>query len=74
MAHLAAAALGYQVWWVTAIGQDDGQESPYNRWKKSLPQIMSWDRLDKWNYKTLDQIDEWVLETRHKYRDEVKVD
>lgn len=24
-AHLAAAALGYQVWWVTAIGQDDAQ-------------------------------------------------
>ena len=26
-AHLAAAALGYQVWWVTAIGQDDAQKS-----------------------------------------------
>jgi len=25
-AHLAAA-LGYQVWWVTAIGQDDAQKS-----------------------------------------------
>ena len=25
-AHLAAAALGYQVWWVTAIGQDDAQQ------------------------------------------------
>jgi 5,6-dimethylbenzimidazole synthase len=24
-AHLAAAALGYCVWWVTAIGQDDAQ-------------------------------------------------
>ncbi len=24
-AHLAAAALGYNVWWVTAIGQDDAQ-------------------------------------------------
>jgi len=24
-AHLAAAALGYGVWWVTAIGQDDAQ-------------------------------------------------
>ena len=26
-AHLAAAALGYQVWWVTAIGQEDAQNS-----------------------------------------------
>jgi 5,6-dimethylbenzimidazole synthase len=100
-AHLAAAALGYQVWWVTAIGQDDAQKSlrpllgvpddlaiidimlfgvpakaPYKRWKKTLPQIMSWDRFDMNNYMTLDQIDDWVRETRHKvmYRDEAKVD
>jgi nitroreductase len=26
-AHLAAAALGYQVWWVTAIGQEDAQKA-----------------------------------------------
>lgn len=26
-AHLAAAALGYNVWWVTAIGQEDAQEA-----------------------------------------------
>jgi nitroreductase len=26
-AHLAAAALGYQVWWVTAIGQEKAQEA-----------------------------------------------
>jgi nitroreductase len=26
-AHLAAAALGYAVWWITAIGQDDLQET-----------------------------------------------
>jgi 5,6-dimethylbenzimidazole synthase len=100
-AHLAAAALGYQVWWVTAIGQDDAQKSlrpllgvpddlaiidimlfgvpakaPYKRWKKTLPQIMSWDKFDMNNYMTLDQVDDWVRETRHKvmYRDEVKVD
>jgi 5,6-dimethylbenzimidazole synthase len=100
-AHLAAAALGYQVWWVTAIGQDDAQKSlrpllgvpddlaiidimlfgvpakpPYKRWKKTLPQIMSWERFDMKNYQTLDDIDEWVRETRHKvmYRDEAKVD
>ncbi len=100
-AHLAAAALGYQVWWVTAIGQDDAQQAlrpllgvpndlaiidimlfgvpakpPYKRWKKTLPQIMSWDRFDMKNYMTVEQIDEWVRETRHKvmYRDETKVD
>src|SRR5262245_11176391 len=100
-AHLAAAALGYQVWWVTAIGQDDAQAAlrpllgvpddlaiidimlfgvpakpPYKRWKKTLPQIMSWDRFDMANHMTLDQIDAWVRETRHKvmYRDEAKID
>ncbi|MCG6902261.1 MAG: nitroreductase family protein [Rhodobacter sp.] len=26
-AHLAAAALGYNVWWVTAIGQEDAQKA-----------------------------------------------
>jgi 5,6-dimethylbenzimidazole synthase len=99
--HLAAAALGYQVWWVTAIGQDDAQKelrpllsvpddlaiidimlfgvpakAPYKRWKKTLPQIMSWGRFDMNNYMTLDQIDNWVSETRHRvmYRDEAKVD
>jgi 5,6-dimethylbenzimidazole synthase len=100
-AHLAAAALGYQVWWVTAIGQDDAQtairpllgvpedlaiidimlfgvpaKAPYKRWKKTLPQIMSWDRFDMKNHMTLAEIDAWVQETRHKvmYRDEAKVD
>lgn len=100
-AHLAAAALGYQVWWVTAIGQEDAQKelrpllgvpddlaiidimlfgvpakAPYKRWKKTLPQIMSWDRFDMKNYMTIDDIDAWVRETRHKvmYRDEAKVD
>jgi nitroreductase len=100
-AHLAAAALGYQVWWVTAIGQDDAQKEmkpllgvpddlsvidimcfgvpakpPYKRWKKTLPQIMNWDRFDMRNFMTVDQIDRWVDETRHKvmYRDEAKID
>jgi len=100
-AHLAAAALGYQVWWVTAIGQEEAQESlrpllgvpddlaiidimlfgvpakpPYKRWKKTLPQIVSWDKFNMKNYQTLDDIDDWVRETRHKvmYRDEAKVD
>jgi 5,6-dimethylbenzimidazole synthase len=100
-AHLAAAALGYNVWWVTAIGQDDAQKAirpllgvpdelaiidimlfgapakpAYKRWKKTLDQIVSWDRFDMANHLTLDQIDEWVRETRHKvmYRDEAKID
>ncbi len=74
-AHLAAAALGYQVWWVTAIGQEAAQKAlkpllgipedlavidimlfgvpakpPYKRWKKTLPQIMHWERFDMANY------------------------
>ena len=100
-AHLAAAALGYQVWWVTAIGQEDAQQAirpllgvpdelavidimlfgvpakpPYKRWKKKLPQIMSFDRFDMENHMTLAQIDAWVRETRHRvmYRDEANVD
>ena len=100
-AHLAAAALGYNVWWVTAIGQDNAQKEikpllgipdelsvldillfgkpakpPYKRWKKTLPQIMSWDRFDPANHSTLEEIDNWVKETRHKvmYRDENKID
>jgi len=46
------------------------------RWKKTLPQIMNWGRFDMKNYMTIDDIDAWVRETRHKvmYRDEAKVD
>ena len=100
-AHLAAAALGYQVWWVTAIGQETAQAAmrpllgvpddlsiidimlfgvpakpPYKRWKKTLPEIASFERFDMEAHQSLDQIDEWVRETRHKvmYRDEAKVD
>jgi nitroreductase len=100
-AHLAAAALGYQVWWVTAIGQEAAQTAlkpllgipddlavidimlfgvpakpPYKRWKKTLPQIMNWDRFNMANYMTTDQIEQWVREERHKvmYRDESKID
>ena len=100
-AHLAAAALGYNVWWVTAIGQENAQNAlkpllgipddlavvdifcfgppakpPYKRWKKTLPEIMSWDRFNAANYMTPGQIDEWVRERRHQvmYRDESKID
>ncbi len=100
-AHLAAAALGYQVWWVTAIGQQDAQTAlrpllgvpdnlaiidimafgvpakpAYKRWKKTLSQIVNWDRFDMKNHQTIAQIEDWVRETRHKvmYRDEARVD
>jgi nitroreductase len=99
-AHLAATALGYQTWWVSALGADDamaaiGRElgvpgdlritdfflfgpsllpaSP--RWKKNVDQVTSWDRFDMGNFKTVEQIDEWInelrrgaLETEPKYR------
>jgi nitroreductase len=100
-AHLAAAALGYQLWWLTAIGQEAAQEAlkplfgipedlavidvmlfgvpakpPYKRWKKTLPQILSWDRFNMANYMTIAEIDAWVREERHKvmYRDGSKID
>ena len=100
-AHLAAAALGYNVWWVTAIGQESAQNAlkpllgipddlavidiflfgppakpPYKRWKKTLPQIMHWDRFNMDNYMSVEQIDEWVREKRHHvmYKDESKID
>lgn len=100
-AHLAAAALGYAVWWITAIGQEDLQaqvkpllgipaelevidvmcfgppaKPSYKRWKKTLAQIMSWDRLDPANVMTDAQIDEWIETQRHKvmYRDESRID
>jgi nitroreductase len=100
-AHLAAAALGYAVWWITAIGQEDIQRKvrpllgipdvlavidvmcfgpplkpSYKRWKKTLPQIMSWSRFDPANLPTDEQVEEWIRTQRHKvmYRDESKID
>jgi 5,6-dimethylbenzimidazole synthase len=100
-AHLAAAALGYNVWWVTAIGQEKAQQAmkplldipaelsvldimcfgppakpPYKRWKKSLADIVSWNRFDRTHFMTDAQIDDWIATTRHKvmYRDAENVD
>ena len=100
-AHLAAAALGYAVWWITAIGQEDIQKQikpllgvpedlaiidvmcfgpplkpSYKRWKKSLDQIMSWERFNPRNYMTDAQVDLWIKNTRHKvmFKDESKID
>jgi nitroreductase len=100
-AHLAAAALGYNVWWVTAIGQEAAQKAmkpllgipdelsvldilcfgppaktPYKRWKKSLGDIVNWNRFDPAHAMTEAQIDEWVATQRQKvmYKDEKNVD
>jgi 5,6-dimethylbenzimidazole synthase len=100
-AHLAATALGYNVWWVTAIGQEEAQRAlkpllgipddlsvidimlfghalkpAYKRWKKTLAEIVGWDCFNMDNYMTVDDIEAWVRETRHKvmYRDESHVD
>ena len=37
---------------------------------------MSWNRFDPANYRTVEQIDDWIKTTRHKvmYRDEAKID
>jgi nitroreductase len=100
-AHLAATALGYGVWWVTAIGQEEAQRDlkpllgipddlsvldimlfghalkpAYTRWKKTLSEIASYDAFNVDNYRTVDDIETWVREQRHKvmYRDEGNID
>lgn len=100
-AHLAAAALGYSVWWITAIGQQEAQDAmkpllgipdelsvldimcfgpakkePYKRWKRSLDEIVSWDRFDMRHYMTDAQLDEWIQKQRHRamYRDASNID
>ena len=100
-AHLAAAALGYSVWWITAIGQQEAQEAmkpllgvpddlsvldimcfgppkkePYKRWKRSLDEIVNWDRFDMSHHMSDKELDEWIQKQRHRvmYRDESNVD
>lgn len=100
-AHLAAAALGYAVWWITAVGQDRIQAAmravlgvpeeiavidvmcfgpplkpSYKRWKKSLDQIMNWERFNPENYMSDQQVEEWIKKMRHQvmYRDASKID
>ena len=90
-AHLAAAALGYGVWWITAIGQEKAQNDlkptlgvpdelsildimcfgppakpPYKRWKKTMAEIASTDRFDMAQFKTDQELDEWIATRRHK--------
>lgn len=100
-AHLAAAALGYNVWWVTAIGQEKAQKAmkpllgipeelsvldifcfgppakeAYKRWKKDMDQIKSVNRFEPKQYLTLEELDKWIEERRHKvmYKDEKNID
>ena len=100
-AHLAAAALGYNVWWVTAIGQEEAQremkpllgipedlsvldimcfglpkKEPYKRWKKKLDQIINWNKFDVTHYMSLEQIEDWIKNERHRvmYRDAKNID
>lgn len=49
---------------------------PYKRWKKTLDEIRSFERFDMANYRTVEQIEDWVKTARHKvmYRDEGNVD
>jgi 5,6-dimethylbenzimidazole synthase len=88
-AHQAATALGYQSWWVSALGFDDARaaiardlaipsdlritdlflfgpslEPVTPRWKKNRDQILSWDKFDMDNFRTVEQIDEWIGELR----------
>ena len=90
-AHLAATALGYQTWWVSALGFDDARaaigrelaipsdlritdlflfgpslQPATPRWKKDRDQILSWDKFDMKNFRTVEQIDEWIGELRGK--------
>lgn len=100
-AHLAATALGYNVWWITAIGQQEAQDAmkplldvpdelsildimafgrpakePYKRWKKSMDEILHWDRFDPAKFPSDTDIDEWIKTKRHKvmFRDASKID
>ena len=100
-AHLAAAALGYNVWWVTAIGQEGAQQAmkpllgipddlsvldimcfgppkkdTYKRWKKPLGDIINWGRFQPEHHLSIDQVEDWIQNQRHKvmYRDAQNID
>jgi len=100
-AHLAAAALGYNVWWVTAIGQEAAQEAlrpllgipdeiavldiflfgppaqkTYKRWRRPPEEIIHWDRYDREQFMSEDDLRDWIKTRRHRvmYRDASKID
>lgn len=100
-AHLAAAALGYNVWWVTAIGQQEAQEAmrpvlgipdqisvldiflfgppaakPYKRWRRPIDEIRHWDRYDRDQFMSDEDLEDWIRTRRHRvmYKDASKID
>ena len=100
-AHLAAAALGYNVWWITAIGQEAAQQAmkpllgipqelsvldimafgpaaktPYKRWRKSLGDIVNWNRFDPAHHLSDAELEDWIDNQRQRvmYKDASKID
>jgi len=84
-ATMAATALGYETWWVSALGQDEARAAiaeelgippdlhitdfllfgpallpPQRRWKREVSQIVSWDKFDRANFKSVEEIDTWI--------------
>lgn len=49
---------------------------PYKRWKKTLGDIINWNRFDPADAMSDAEIDEWIASTRHKvmYRDAENID
>lgn len=81
-AHLAAAALGYNVWWVTAIGQQKAQEALRPLLdvpdKLSILDIMCFGPPLKAPYKrwkkSMDEILHWDVFDRKKYPSDQELD
>lgn len=81
-AHLAAASLGYAVWWVTAIGQEEAQEAIKPLLdvpdELSLIDIMCFGPPKKEPYKRwkkpLDEIMSWDRYDHTKFRTDAEVD
>ena len=87
-AHLAAAALGYQSWWISLIGKTETVAALHpllgipedlaitdlllfgeaagpqrRRWKKTLAEMASWDHFDMANFRSVEQIDDWIRDS-----------
>ena len=61
---------------VAAGAARQNSASGRKRWKKTLDEIRGWDRFNRDNYMTLDEIDDWVRNTRPKvmYKVESNID
>jgi nitroreductase len=94
-ATLAATALGYETWWVSALGQEEARAAiaeelgippdlhitdfflfgpallpPARRWKRDASQIMSWDKFDRGNFKSVEEIDNWMEDAKRQLAEE----